>query len=173
MSTLALLLTQVGSRRTAPPDRPLTRLELTLPSGVEPYIGPSAVAFSPDGTRVRVRRNRGWQSSSLRASPRRVRNRPGPRNGRRNGNLFFAGWPFDRFHLDGSNDEEECRWMTVSWTRSHLRWTTRPEEPGGRTTASRLVAGASSGRCRVRRRRDTVDDAGRAKRASCYTHFRR
>jgi Tol biopolymer transport system component len=33
------------------PSRFLTRLELTLPAGVEPYIGPSAMAFSPDGTR--------------------------------------------------------------------------------------------------------------------------
>jgi len=52
VSILALLLTQVGLRRNAPPDRPVTRLELTLPAGVELYIGPSAVAFSPDGTRV-------------------------------------------------------------------------------------------------------------------------
>ena len=49
---LALLVTQIGSGRTAAPEQPVTRLELTLPPDIEPYIGPSAVAFSPDGTRV-------------------------------------------------------------------------------------------------------------------------
>jgi eukaryotic-like serine/threonine-protein kinase len=51
LCAMALVLTQVWSNRTAAPDRPVTRLELTLPAGVEPYVGPSAVAFSPDGTR--------------------------------------------------------------------------------------------------------------------------
>jgi eukaryotic-like serine/threonine-protein kinase len=49
---LALLVAQIGSGRNTAPERPVTRLELTLPPGIEPYIGPSAVAFSPDGTRV-------------------------------------------------------------------------------------------------------------------------
>ena len=52
LSALALLVTYAESRRTPPSNRPVTRLELTLPSGVEPYIGPSAVAFSPDGSRL-------------------------------------------------------------------------------------------------------------------------
>jgi eukaryotic-like serine/threonine-protein kinase len=52
VSVLALLVTQVGSRRTVPPHQLVTRLELTLPPSVEPFIGPSAVAFSPDGTRI-------------------------------------------------------------------------------------------------------------------------
>ena len=30
----------------------MTRLEVTLPPTVEPFIGPAAVAFSPDGTRI-------------------------------------------------------------------------------------------------------------------------
>jgi serine/threonine protein kinase/Tol biopolymer transport system component len=51
LCALGLVLTQVWSNRAAAPDRPLTRLELTLPAGIEPYIGPSAVALSPDGTR--------------------------------------------------------------------------------------------------------------------------
>jgi serine/threonine protein kinase/Tol biopolymer transport system component len=52
VSALALLVMYVALRRPALDNRPLARLELTLPSGVEPYIGPSAVAFSPDGTRI-------------------------------------------------------------------------------------------------------------------------
>jgi len=41
----------VRRERTELPKHLLTRLELSLPAGVEPYIGPSAMAFSPDGTR--------------------------------------------------------------------------------------------------------------------------
>ena len=37
--------------RTELPTHLPTRLELSLPAGVEPYVGPSAMAFSPDGTR--------------------------------------------------------------------------------------------------------------------------
>ena len=52
LSTLAVMFTYVGSRRTEQPPRPVTRLELAVPTGVELYVGPSAVALSPDGTRV-------------------------------------------------------------------------------------------------------------------------
>jgi Tol biopolymer transport system component len=48
---LAAVVVLVRLDRTEVPSRPLTRLDLTLPVGVEPYIGPSAMAFSPDGTR--------------------------------------------------------------------------------------------------------------------------
>ena len=51
-SALALVATMVISRRAAAPAQPAARLEVALPPGVEPYIGPSAVAISPDGTRV-------------------------------------------------------------------------------------------------------------------------
>jgi Tol biopolymer transport system component/predicted Ser/Thr protein kinase len=52
LSALALLGAYVGSGRAAGPREPGTGVELALPSGVEPYIGPSALAFSPDGTRI-------------------------------------------------------------------------------------------------------------------------
>ena len=45
-----LIVLLVRLERAEVPGRFLTRLELTLPAGVEPYIGPSAMAFSPDGT---------------------------------------------------------------------------------------------------------------------------
>ena len=50
-SALAAVVVFMGRERTEAPTRFLTRLELTLPLGVEPYIGPSAMAFSPDGRR--------------------------------------------------------------------------------------------------------------------------
>jgi eukaryotic-like serine/threonine-protein kinase len=46
----AAVVVLVRFDRAEVPSRFLTRLELTLPAGVEPYIGPSAMAFSPDGT---------------------------------------------------------------------------------------------------------------------------
>lgn len=52
VATAALLATLVAPRRSPAMVRPVVRLQLTLPPGVEPYVGPAAVAFSPDGTRV-------------------------------------------------------------------------------------------------------------------------
>jgi Tol biopolymer transport system component len=52
LSLVALLATQVAPRRGVTPPAGVTRLEMTFPPDVEPYIGPAALAFSPDGSRV-------------------------------------------------------------------------------------------------------------------------
>jgi eukaryotic-like serine/threonine-protein kinase len=52
-AAMALLAVQQGSRRTASPVGPVTRLDLDLPAGVELVsVYPPAVVLSPDGTRV-------------------------------------------------------------------------------------------------------------------------
>jgi serine/threonine protein kinase/Tol biopolymer transport system component len=50
---MALLIVQQGSHNTGLPARPVTRLDLDLPAGVELVtVYPPAVVLSPDGTRV-------------------------------------------------------------------------------------------------------------------------
>lgn len=52
VSAAALVATLLRLPETQPHDHPVASLEVILPSGVEPYIGPSAVAISGDGARV-------------------------------------------------------------------------------------------------------------------------
>ena len=52
LSTLAVVVIYVGSRPTEQRRAQVTRLDLTVPNGVELFVGPSAVALSPDGQRV-------------------------------------------------------------------------------------------------------------------------
>ena len=99
--------------RTELPTHLPTRLELSLPAGVEPYVGPSAMAFLPDGTRFAFVGNRCGHTPTLRAPTRRVRSHSGSRDRQRDGRVLLTGWPFDCRHPDGPDHEES---VAPGWT---------------------------------------------------------